>query len=713
MVISGALVTTNVLFTMVTHHHFWSGEDVLDKTIVGSSLQSDLHAKRGTIYDRNYNIVAKEAIAYTMVAYTNSKKYKENCVENPQETAKEIKKVLKDNVSEKTIAKILKTAIEDEKDQTELGPGTKRLNRDIKKKLEKKKIKGIDFIKTSEREYPMSPFASSLVGYAAYDEGERKITGKKGLEYVLNRELSGVDGLETYQQTVLGLKLPGTKNVERETDGYDVVLTLDMNLQRVVEKQLKRTMEENNAKKAWALVMEPDTGRILAWGGYPTFNQNTRKGDLNQTDIISLDAMEPGSIMKPFVYATAMDTNTYPYGGMYLANQFKYDLGPGGKIRRLMGNEISPYPPIQDAQGQLHGTITFEEGLKVSSNIAVCELLANHINYGDYEKYLDRFGFFKPIKGIHLSQATGTKNLGIPTDYLSSGFGQASSVTMLQMAQAYTAIFNDGRMMRPYFVESIQGAETGEIIENTKPTIVSKPISEKTSKNLRKMLEQVSQPGGTGYKFAMNGIDMSMKTGTGEIHNADKGGYDTEYYTSSVIAGAPADHPKIMVCWGMVSANYLNYSPEPFQIIMKEALKENGVSGAIHSVPVKEDEESKKDSWEIYEMPAMVNHTMKYCREHLKKMDVQVEVLGDGNTVLEQFPKSGSSVYSNDRIFLITNGKNITMPDMTGWNQKDITIFEKITGTKIKVKGNGKVKLQSLEVGKKIQKNTEIELTLE
>lgn len=194
-----------------------------------------------------------------------------------------------------------------------------------------------------------------------------------------------------------GSKLPGTtKVIEQSKNGKDVVLTLDSELQSTVETQLQSTMENENAKSAWCIVMEVETGKVLAWASYPTFDQNEHKEIPSYQDAISTSTYEPGSVMKPFTYATAIDTNVYPYNKTYVSYQFWYDYDAStGKITRLPIGTNSPYPYIADALDENFGEITFDQGLAFSSNVAICELLANYINYSQYSKYLDAFGFFQ------------------------------------------------------------------------------------------------------------------------------------------------------------------------------------------------------------------------------------------------------------------------------------------------------------------------------
>ena len=303
--------------------------------------------------------------------------------------------------------------------------------------------------------------------------------------------------------------------------------------------------------------------------------------------------------MKPFVYATAIDTGVYPAGQSYTAGSFTYTQNGAGKIIRVANGTDTGYPVINDALGENFGVITFEQGLAFSSNIAICELLANYVNYDQFSSYLDKFGFYQYVDIPFVPEQQGVKNIQSASDYLSTGFGQASSLTILQLVQAYTAIFNDGKMMKPYVVDEIVNPHTNQVVEKYEPEVAGEPISAETAAKVRELMKGVMADGATGARFSIDGVDMIAKTGTGEIYNEETHKYDSTIYTSSVMAAAPADDPKIMVYWGMQSANIIGYSEEPFKTIMQAALIANAVNGT--SQPSQPEE---GDTWATYEMPS-------------------------------------------------------------------------------------------------------------
>ena len=713
MSIIGTLVIANVLFTMVTKTHIWSQESVLNSKISSSIVDTEVEAKRGTIYDRNHQVIAQEVDAWTIVAYLDESVVDENgdpdYVEDAEKTAEKLCKVLPD-AKESNVEKILEKAMDQGLSQTELGTGTKRLDEETMEKIKDLDLPGIDFIETTNRYYPTTPYSSTMVGFAAYDEDEQKIVGKMGLEQTMNDVLAGEDGHVQYQQTVDGSILPGTTTVYKEAvDGDNVVLTLDSSLQSVVEKAMEETIENNRATSAWAVVMEVETGKILAWASYPTYDQNEHKEIPSYTDAVSSMVYEPGSVMKPFTYATAIDTGTFPYNTMYRAGSFEYGYdAANNKINRVSG-VATGYPTIYDAQGNDYGTLTFEDGLALSSNVGICELLANYMNYDSLGKYLDRFGFFQETGIPYISEQTGTKNIDVPMDYLRTGFGQSSSITVLQLMQAYSAIFNDGVMVRPYVVDSIEDAKTGEVKKQYSTKANGTPISKETANKVTEMMKHVLDEGMSGDRFAIDGVSMAAKTGTGEIYNVEQGKYDTVNYTSSVMAAAPAEDPKIMVYWGMIGPNYEAYSAKQFQDIMRAALIAYGVS----SETKESDKTQAEEKWETYTMPNLVNHSVSYAGSKTENWKCQMVYIGGGSTILRQYPQAGSTISSQDRVFLLTDGNVITMPDMTGWTRKDITAFWELTGIQIQTDGYGVVSSQSVEPETPISTDTAISVTME
>lgn len=740
-----------ILYTMISQKHIWSQNSALNSLIRDSVQTRVINGVRGEILDRSNQVIARQTVAYTLAANFDTRTEQEKAneeallkaqredalqkaqetgrteqveaalnvadqdttnsyVENPTVFAAAIKSVLGDAVNEEEIKSLLENGQASGKSQIELGTGTKRIDREAKEKLEALKIPGLSFIETTKREYPITPFSSNMIGFAAYDDDAGKIIGKTGLEKEMESYLGAEDGLMQYRATNKDQELPGSKEIIQEnSNGDSIKLTIDSSLQQTVDTTMAKVLEDSKALSAWCLVMEPETGKILAWASYPSFDQNTHMIIPSYTDKISEYPVEPGSVVKPLYYAMAIDAGVYPYNATYRAGEFAYTVDDlTGKITRVASTEESQYPSILDALGKDYGTLTFAEGLARSSNIALCELLANYLDKETVNRYLDSFELFQGTEIPFVNEAVGTKNIDSATDYLSSGFGQASSMTMLELCKAYTAIFNDGIMMEPYVVDSIIDSTTGQTLQKFKPQAAGTPIQAETAHQVTDLMRGVTAEGMTGARFAIDGVDMALKTGTGEMYNAESGTYDKTNYTSSIIAAAPADDPKVMVCWGMQGPDYLSYSGDPFKEIMKASLKAANVNtGTDRSVT------ERSQEWTSAPMPSLVSHSLTYASQMLADKAVNTIVIGDGDTVVSQFPAAGTTINSNDNVMLLTNGTQRTMPDMIGWTRKDITAFWQLTGISISSNGYGRVGWQSIEAGTPIQEDTVIEVRLD
>lgn len=718
VILIGGIISFNVFFTTLTGIHLRSGINVLERKAGSQEAVEILQAKRGTIKDRNGNTIAQNIDTYTVVAVlSKDRPGKYSYVSDKEFTAKSLAPIL--NMSEEEIMKYLN--LQDSGTyQTYLGEKGKNISIEQKKaidaiiytpdsKKETTGLPGIEFEKTISRVYTPSRFSSTLLGFASYDSNQQKMVGQVGIEAYLDDKLTGKDGKAISQKDAKGYALPGTtKTLELATNGSDVYLTLDKDVQEAVEKCLEDTIKKNNAKHAWAVVMEVETGRILGYGGYPSYDLNKRD-EVLYTDIPSMFLFEPGSSMKPFVYASAIEEGVYKANDKVLTGRFCYKI-ENGQIK-YTGNSCSLIGSINDAYRPGWGSITFDEGLVRSSNTCIAKLLTEYLDVNKYWEYLDKLGFFKPtgVEGLSMSEESGIKNNTYPIDKVAVGFGQGSSVTTLQMMQAYTAIFNDGYMVKPYYIDKIVDANNNVTYQgetkyvhtdaNEKPERI---YSTSTCEKVISLMKRVAQEEiGTGYSYNIDGYDMIMKTGTGEI--AANNSYNSDLFTSDVIAAAPANDPKIMIFYAFQSSETLGFDRTFFKNLFTAAYEASGIKKTDTT-----DTDTSYEKWQEYEMPTLKNHTFDYVNAKLKKMKVHSIKIGDGNIVIDQYPKANDTVSTNQNVFLLTNSTNIKMPNMVGWSHKDVMTFSEMSGILIKCKGSGIVTSQSVTAKSAINKDSEI-----
>lgn len=705
MGIIGVVIISNVLFTMVTHKHFRTGIDI--SAFKKPENSAVLKSKRGTIYDRSGEVIASDENTYNLIAILSKTrkgiKNKPAYIQDITKTARLIAPIV--GMKEETMEKGLQDAQKKNQYQTEF-PATKNLSKNQKEKIEALDLPGITFEETVKRDYPTGKFASHLIGYAQYDETTGQMEGKMGLEGALNSYLEGKNGLEVFQADSKGNILPGTKYTKSYAkDGNNVVLTLDHNVQQTLQNSLDTTVNKvYGGRRGWGIVMEVDTGKILGWASSPEFDLNKR----DVKDYLDLPAdylYEPGSVMKGITYSAAIDSGNYPYNKTFKAGKFYYTEDSKGKIHRVAPAPNLPH--IQDADSEDLGSLTFDQGFARSSNIGICELLTNYMQPEIYQDYVKKFGFLKKVDIPYVPNEAGSMSFKYAIDKLSTGFGQAINISALQMVQAYSAILNDGKMMRPYVVDRIEDANSNKIIKQYNPKQVGTPISEKTSEYLKKLMRSVVTDG-TGKAYNMKDVKVIAKTGTGQIAN-QPGGYGGSLYTSSVLMAAPADYPKVMVYYAFEGKDYLNYSREPMKEVMRAALVAANIAGDTESSSNKK----TTKEWKEYTMPSLLNHTLEYANEKLKGKEINKVIIGNGNSIVKQYPDEKQTIVSNQNIFLLTDGTTLTMPDMKDWTKKDITAFWDMTHIAVEMDGTGKVISQNIKAGKTIDKDTDIKVKME
>ncbi|MBP3041438.1 penicillin-binding protein 2, partial [Bacillaceae bacterium Marseille-Q3522] len=283
-----------------------------------------LEAKRGTIYDKNGEVIAEDTSSYTLIAILD-KQMKPNYVSDPEKTAQELAKFI--DLSENEIYEILANGIEKNRFQVEFGKAGRDIPMQVKAEIEKLELPGISFQKGSKRFYPNGVFASHLVGFtetAKKDDGKEEASGVIGIEKSLNDELTGKDGIINFESDKWCFSLPnGKENIKPAVDGHKVYLTIDKKIQTFLEDSLNKVNEEYKPKKIIAIVANPKTGEIVGMSQRPSFNPKTLEG-IEQTwhnEAIET-SFEPGSTMKIFTLAAAIEEGKFNQEEQYQSGQY-------------------------------------------------------------------------------------------------------------------------------------------------------------------------------------------------------------------------------------------------------------------------------------------------------------------------------------------------------------------------------------------------------
>lgn len=707
-----ALIISNVLFTMITGEHFRSGKNVLAFNSNSNQVTEEIVASRGAIYDRNKEVIAQDIEAYDLYAIVDENRV--NATDEPAHvvdvnaTSEALAPIL--NVEPEKLATILNSAIKAELYQTFFTPYGRRLTAQQKEDIELLELPGLEFQNSTDRVYPVGTFASQMIGYAQYSYEEERIAGVMGIEKIFDEELTGSNGKISYQIGSDGYYLPKSrKYLKTAENGNDIYLTIDKNVQSTVEKALSDTLENNSAETAWCVVMEAKTGKVLAQAGYPTFDLNDRSEIPNYNNIPSVTAFEPGSVMKPFVIAGAIEDGVYNGSATFASKSASLGIDGNGNLGFVEKGSNNWLITVNDARGKDYGVISYDEGLIRSTNTVIANLFVNSYSLDKNIEYMKKFGFFDYIGIDGLSEASGQLNTGSVTDKITLGFGQGSTVTAYQLIEAYSALFGDGRTVKPYVIDKIVNPNTGETTYQGKTEKSEQIVSQETVNQVQSLLKRVvSEEYGTANAYQMNDITMMAKTGTGEI--SVDGGYSKSIFTSSIMAAAPADDPEIIVYYAFQGTEIINYNRSYFQDIVRESLLAvNGYESANHN---ENNEGATVANFNIFEMPSLINHSIDYAKEKLTTHTNNIVMIGDGNAVVSQYPTEGVSTISSQKIFLLTDGANITMPNMSGWTRKDVKLFAQLSGISIEINGTGSLVTQNVAEGTIINNDSKISVEL-
>ncbi len=358
-----------------------------------------LKGKRGTIYDRFGDVLAEEMKSYTVYAILAEDQ--PSYVRDPRKTAEKLAPYIDMDVDE--LERLLSV---DDKFQVELGPNAKNLTHERMEAIKSLQLEGIFFREEPKRYYPKQTYASHVIGYTERDMK----TARMGLESSLDDLLRPEDGKISYQSDRKGVPLPNaSRHIVPAKNGYDVYLTLDSNIQMALEQILTKVEEQYKPNKIIAIVADPKTGQILAMSNRPSFNPNEYEKITNYINYAISERFEPGSTMKMFTVAAAIEEGVYDGQELYKSGQYR--IGP---------NTISDHN-----YGRGWGPITFDEGFLRSSNVAMAILALEKLKKERFYQYLARFGFTEPT-GIDLpNEATSLIADQRPIDAATTSFGDS------------------------------------------------------------------------------------------------------------------------------------------------------------------------------------------------------------------------------------------------------------------------------------------------
>lgn len=681
------LVMANIFSVSILGFHYQSATD-LDAYSNNINLSTSvLAAHRGTIYDKDMNILAEDATSYTLYAIVDPSRPAidghQAHVSDFEETADKLSKILK--VEKSYLVERLQQA----EYQTEFGAFGRHLSAETKALIEALGLPGLGFNETLKRTYPMETFASYLLGFANDDDQtvDIDLIGRMGLEASLNDRLKGINGFQVSTVDSQGYVLPGSKQtIKNAVNGNSVILTLDRTLQDQLELTMAETETSYKATQLWGTIVEIKTGKILAFAQNQNFDLNNIDTD-NFMTFGSQMTYEPGSTMKTFAYAAAIEEGVYHGKQTFDSGPFIYGY-VNWKLSRLnsLTNSIGV---IRNVARKNFGIIDYDTGYAISSNVGIASLLTESLDPEIFKKYLSEFHFFEPVNTDIQPENTAEFSLNTTSDLLHIGFGQGISVNMLQMVQAYIAVMNGGTMMKPYIVDRIINADTKEVLIQNGPTIVGQPISAESSDQIIDLMRYtVTHPGGTCRKFELDKTEIICKSGTAQL--VVNGSYSEDEFIYSYVVGLPYDDPQILLYYAFKSPTIINTDDRNDQI--KEILK----TIEFYTFDRNQVNEEILTS---FELPSLINHTSDFASAVLNSKTNPLTLIGSGSTVINQYPAPLTTILSTQRVLLLSSYDNIMMPDMTGWSKKDVLAFYRLANRSVSIDGEGFVSAQSIIAG--------------
>lgn len=578
-------------------------------------------ADRGLILDRNGKVLASNITTTSLYLVPNQIKDKET-------VAKTLSEILKVSYEEmyKHVSK--KTSIE------RVHPEGRQLSFEIADKINSYNYDGVYLLKEAKRYYPYNELLSHVLGYVGIDS-----QGLSGLELKYDKELTGTSGSIKYYSDAKGNRLKKAEEYTEPTSGNNIYLTIDLDLQQAIERELDNAVDKYNPEHALAIAMNPKTGEILAMSSRPSYNPNdyqTYTQEVLSRNLPIWMTYEPGSTMKITTLAAAINEG--------VVNLFTDTFYDSGSVN-VDGATIHCWK----AGG--HGAQTFLNVVENSCNPGFVNL-GFRLGKEKLFEYIHNLGFGEKT-GIDLTgEATGilfnldkVGNVELAT----TAFGQGVSVTPIQQVRSVSAIVNGGTLYQPYIVKKIENASTKKTISEVNPTVIRRVISEETSSLVRFALENVVAHG-SGRNAYIENYRIGGKTGTAQ--KVSNGRYMVGNYILSFIGFLPADDPEIVLYVAIDNpkgvTQYGGVVAAPIaKAIFQSYIAKNNISKSKETIP-------KTYNWmdtKYSILPSVIGKTIKEANSILK--NYKIEYSGDGDKIIYQSPEPDYYVADDSTVKLM------------------------------------------------------------
>lgn len=580
-----------------------------------------LEAPRGKILDRNGKVLADNRNVYTV--YVRPRAVKDFGAVS-ETLSRELNLDREKLYSKLTGTKVSEITV------------MRAVEEDVAESIRSEELDGVYFTVDSTRNYPGGKSLEQVLGFTNIDN-----VGQNGLEGYYDKYLSGVDGMSLTATDMQGIQLPGsgTKYVPA-IPGCDITLSVDADIQSFAENAVQGAQTEWNSKSASMIVMDVNSGGILAMASTPSYDNNDPpRDDIDLLNALSknkmiVDVYEPGSTFKIFTTAIALENGAAKESDRFYCPGYRVVDGQRIKCWRSIG----------------HGSQDLADGVKNSCNCVFMDL-AQRLGTEKLYEGLEKFGFGNKTNVDFFGESKGilmNKNAVKTVDLARIGFGQAVAVTPLQLITGVCAAVNGGTLYEPHFVRSIDSCDGYNVFTHDGKA-VRRVISEETSAQMRMLLERVVSEGG-GKKAAVAGFAVGGKTGTAQKY--ENGHIAQGKYVSSFVGFAPVNDPKYAV---------LMIVDEPSGYAYYGSLVAAPYAGKVFGDLFAYDGGRPEDSGETEKipMPDLMGMSLSEALKKLKELELQYEITGNTDKIIGTMPMPTTMIPKGDVILIRTEENEI------------------------------------------------------
>lgn len=692
---------------------FVQGEELSRKARVQHTATRTIQPTRGTIYDTNGKLLAISADVDNVLVNPKALKHTDNTDVDKEFVAKSFSEIFGLDYA-KTLEKLnsdvssyitLASKVENDKIET------------LRKWMNENQIyAGINIDPAVKRYYPYNNLASHVLGFTGTDNN-----GLFGLENSLEDILGGTPGQVVTVIDSVQSEIPNQqKSYIEPKNGSNVYLTIDVNIQSIAEKYLSQAVIDNKADYGTIIIMEPDTGNILAMCNYPDYNLNTPYTPIDpnitsvwdsmsaqeQTDYLYAmwknnavqNTYEPGSTFKIITSATALEENIVKYDTPNVFNCSGYETVNG--INIFCWRSERP-----------HGAQSLKQALANSCNPSFIQL-GLKVGAPTLFKYYDAFGLLNSTNSDFYGESSGifhtVDNIN-DIDLAAMSFGQGITVTPLQLITAISAIANEGVLMQPRIVDKIINPDTGAVT-TPEPVEVRQVISAQTASQMMDMLDYTVSDG-TGRHADVAGYSIAGKSGTSEKLTSD----DDEY-VASFIGLSPTINTQAVILVALYNPQGKSFQggeiagPVVAQIF-SEILPHLGVTSSVTN--------STPSSYKTTPLTDVSGMTVAEAYQVLRNAGFSVHSpagIDESELVVNQMPKTGVTLFENSDVFIYTENSNIattvTAPDFKGKTLEQCINMAQEVNVNIVADGSGLVVSQDVLAGSEIEAGSVINITL-